>query len=59
MSSLKILNISVALLTSSTPKKERNIILSLLESGEIELIVGTHSLIQEDVKFSNLKYVIN
>ena len=54
----KDLNISVALLTSSTPKKERNIILSLLESGEIELIVGTHSLIQEDVKFSNLKYVI-
>ena len=54
----KDLNISVALLTSSTPKKERNIILSLLEAGEIELIVGTHSLIQEDVKFSNLKYVI-
>ena len=54
----KDLNISVALLTSSTPKKERNIILSLLESGEIELIVGTHSLIQEDIKFSNLKYVI-
>ena len=54
----KDLNISVALLTSSTPKKERNIILSLLESGEIELIVGTHSLIQEDVKFSSLKYVI-
>ena len=54
----KDLNVSVALLTSSTPKKERNIILSLLESGEIELIVGTHSLIQEDVKFSNLKYVI-
>ena len=54
----KDLNISVALLTSSTPKKERNIILSLLEVGEIELLIGTHSLIQEDVKFNNLKYVI-
>ena len=52
------LNISVALLTSSTPKKERNTILSLLEVGEIELLIGTHSLIQEDVKFNNLKYVI-
>ena len=54
----KDLNISVALLTSSTPKKERNTILSLLEVGEIELLIGTHSLIQEDVKFKNLKYVI-
>ena len=54
----KDLNISVALLTSSTSKKERNTILSLLEVGEIELLIGTHSLIQEDVKFNNLKYVI-
>ena len=54
----KDLSISVALLTSSTPKKERNTILSLLEVGEIELLIGTHSLIQEDVKFKNLKYVI-
>ena len=54
----KDLNISVALLTSSTPKKERNIILSLLEAGEVELLIGTHSLIQEDVIFKNLKYVI-
>lgn len=54
----KDLNISVALLTSSTPKKERNTILSLLEVREVELLIGTHSLIQEDVKFNNLKYVI-
>lgn len=54
----KDLNISVALLTSSTPKKERNTILSLLEVGEVELLIGTHSLIQEDVIFKNLKYVI-
>ncbi len=52
------LNISIALLTSNTPKKERNKILSLLEVGEVELLIGTHSLIQEDVKFKNLKYVI-
>ena len=52
------LNISIALLTSNTPKKERNKILSLLEVGEVELLIGTHSLIQEDIKFKNLKYVI-
>ncbi|MGX7111759.1 ATP-dependent DNA helicase RecG [Gemella cuniculi] len=54
----KNLNVSIALLTSSTPKRERNTILSLLEVGEIELVIGTHSLIQEDVKFKNLKFVI-
>ena len=52
------LNISIALLTSNTPKKERNKILSLLEVGEVELLIGTHSLIQDDVIFKNLKYVI-
>ena len=54
----KELNNSVALITTSTPKTQRNTILSLLEVGEIELLIGTHSLIQEDVKFKNLKYVI-
>ena len=54
----KELNISIALLTSNTPKKERNKILSLLEVGEVELLIGTHSLIQDDVIFKNLKYVI-
>ena len=54
----KELNISIALLTSNTPKKECNKILSLLEVGEVELLIGTHSLIQDDVIFKNLKYVI-
>ena len=54
----KELNISIALLTSNTPKKERNKILSLLEVGEVELLIGTHSLIQDDVIFEKLKYVI-
>ncbi|MGX7070716.1 ATP-dependent DNA helicase RecG [Gemella bergeri] len=54
----KEMGVSMALLTGSTSKKERNTILSLLEVGEIELIIGTHSLIQEDVKFNNLKFVI-
>ena len=54
----KELNISIALLTSNTPKKERNKILSLLEVGEVELLIGTHSLIQDDVIFKKLKYVI-
>jgi len=46
--------IKCAILTGSTLKKERTDILSKLTSGEIHIIVGTHALIQPDIKFHNL-----
>lgn len=52
------LEVKVALLTSSTKTAERRRILAELSNGEINLIVGTHSLIQEEVKFSRLGLVI-
>ncbi|MBF0714300.1 ATP-dependent DNA helicase RecG [Gemella sp. GH3] len=52
------LDVSLALLTSSTPKKERTKILELLKAGEIDILIGTHSLIQGDVEFNDLKFVI-
>lgn len=54
----KHLDISIALLTSSTSKKERDKILSLLKNGEIDLLIGTHALIQEDVIFNNLRFIV-
>lgn len=51
-------NIKVKLLTSSTTKKEKNQIYKELETGEIDLIIGTQSLIQEKIKFKNLGLVI-
>ena len=36
-------NITCAVLTSNKSQKEKNIILNQLKSGEIDLIVGTHS----------------
>ena len=54
----KDLDISVALLTSSTPSKERKKIINLLKEGSIDLLVGTHSLIQDDIIFKNLKFSI-
>ena len=51
-------NITVKLLTSSTTKKEKNQIYKELETGEIDLIIGTQSLIQEKIKFKNLGLVI-
>ncbi|MBE6894446.1 MAG: ATP-dependent DNA helicase RecG [Ruminococcaceae bacterium] len=47
-------DVNVALLTGSAKAKERREILSQLESGEIDIIIGTHALISEDVKFANM-----
>jgi ATP-dependent DNA helicase RecG len=46
--------IEVALLTGSTSQKERNRILPLLEEGKIDIIIGTHALLEDKVRFSNL-----
>ena len=50
--------IEIALLTGSTLKKEKNEIYKSLENGSIDVVIGTHSLIQEDVNYSNLGLVI-
>ncbi len=46
--------IKTALLTSGTKKKERKEILEKVAKGEIDVLIGTHAIIQEDVKFKNL-----
>lgn len=51
-------DLSVALLTSSTPKKERDQILEHLKDGTLDCIIGTHALIQGDVHFNDLGLVI-
>ena len=48
----------VALLTGSTTAKKRAEILSRLKEGDIDLIVGTHAIIQNDVEFNRLGLVI-
>ncbi len=50
--------IKVDLLTSSTTKKEKDLIKARLESGETDLIIGTHALISDDIKFKKLSLVI-
>ncbi|WYJ76133.1 ATP-dependent DNA helicase RecG [Enterococcus sp. DIV2402] len=53
-----VAEVRVALLTGSTKTKERREILADLVKGEIDVIVGTHALIQEGVDFANLGLVI-
>lgn len=51
-------HITCAILVGNTPVKERRGILESLENGKINLVIGTHALIQKDVKFHNLGLVI-
>lgn len=52
------IGINVRLLTGSTRAKERREIHEGLLSGDIQLIVGTHALIEDTVKFRNLGFVV-
>ena len=49
---------NIALLTGSTKAKEKREIKAALMDGEIDIIIGTHALIQNDVEFSELALVI-
>ena len=50
--------INICLLTSSTKKKEKDKIYKEIENGEIDLIIGTQSLIQEKLIYNNLGLII-
>ncbi len=58
MEFLKDLPVRVALLTGSTRKKERNHLLPTIASGEIQIVIGTHALIEETVVFESLGLAI-
>lgn len=55
---LKDMDVKVALLTGSTKKKERERILPAIASGEIQIVIGTHALIEDTVVFSSLGLAI-
>jgi ATP-dependent DNA helicase RecG len=48
----------VAILTGREKGKERRELLGVLEAGEIDLLVGTHALIQDDVVFKDLALAV-
>lgn len=51
-------NVNIELLTGSVNKKEKQRIYKELENGTIDIIIGTHALIQDEVKYNNLGLVI-
>lgn len=50
--------IRIALLVGSLSKKEKDAAYKKIKEGEIDLIVGTHTLIQQDLDFKNLSFVV-
>lgn len=52
------LNIQIVLLVGSMTAKEKREAYSRIESGEADIIIGTHALIQEKVKYKDLSIVI-
>ena len=52
------LNVSVGLLTGSVKGAARKELYAKIENGEVDIIVGTHALIQEAVKFFRLGFVV-
>ncbi|WP_299365956.1 DUF559 domain-containing protein [Winogradskyella sp.] len=48
------LNISISLLTGSSKTSERKIIHENLENGSLQILIGTHALLEDKVKFKNL-----
>ncbi len=52
------LNISISLLTGSTKTSDRRIIHENLENGNLQILIGTHALLEDKVKFKNLGLAI-
>lgn len=51
-------NIKVELLVGSTKKKEKEDIIERLKNNEINLIIGTHAILEDNVEFNNIGLVI-
>ncbi len=57
-SMLEPMGVEVALLTGSSKKSEREVIDKNLRDGSLQIIIGTHALIEDTVVFNNLGLVI-
>lgn len=52
------LNIKVEIMTSSTTKRQKEKIINALKNKEIDIIIGTHSILEDNVEFNNLGLVV-
>jgi ATP-dependent DNA helicase RecG len=52
------MNVKVGILTGSTRKAERAILHEQMQNGELHLLIGTHALLEDNVRFANLGLVV-
>ena len=52
------MDITISLLTSSTKQKQKNDILEQLQNGEMNIIISTHSILNDKIIFKNLGLII-
>ncbi len=52
------MGINVRLLTGSTRKKERAVIHEQLSDGSLHILIGTHAVIEDNVRFHNLGFIV-
>lgn len=52
------LGMTVEIITSATTKKQKEKIIEKLKANEIDIIIGTHSVIEDNIEFNNLGLVI-
>ena len=55
---LSEMDININILTGSIKTKARRELLEELENGDVQLLVGTHALLEDKVKFNNLGFVV-
>ena len=55
---LEGMNLRIAIFTGSTTGKERQALLNRIESGDVDVIIGTHTLIQSSMSFAKLGLVV-
>lgn len=55
---LSDLGIRLAFMTGSVKNKERKLLLQAIAEGEVDIVIGTHALFSDKVRFKNLRFVI-
>ena len=55
---LKGLNVKFAVLTSSVKAKEKKEIIDKLAKGELDIVIGTHAVLEAGIKFKDLKLIV-
>ncbi len=52
------INVTIKLLTGSTKTAERTLLFNQLQAGEIDILIGTHALLEDKVQFANLGFAV-